>query len=230
MKKISTAGIIGILIFFCGPSPGESSGSLKYGELRVGAHAGFINPITSDFKREVGYGGIVKYKFTDTLGIEVGVDYFRWQFEGDIVMPFPDAPGPVYFKEVDRVYPIYFTALLYSPVVEESARGYLGLGGGYYQIDADIRGQYTAVNPRQPEETYPVTVTGNVSGQWSVHAAVGADFQLSDHIFLNVEAKYVLTDIDRQMTSSIPDGWSETIKEETNFNNWQIRAGLEYSF
>ncbi len=230
MKYIGTAVIIGILIFFCAPPPVEGSGSLKYGELRVGAHAGFINPITSDFKREVGYGGIVKYKFTDTLGIEVGVDYFRWQFDGDIEMPFPQAPGPLSFKEVDRVYPIYFTALLYSPVVEESARGYLGLGGGYYQIDSDISGHYNAINPERPGESYPVAITGKVSGQWSVHAAVGADFQLSDHIFLNVEAKYVLTDIDRQQTHSTPDGGAITIKDETGFNNWQIRAGLEYSF
>ena len=227
MKNIITAGIIGILIFLCGPSPVESAGSLKYGELRVGAHGGFINPITSDFNREAGYGGIVKYKFTDTLGIEVGVDYFRWQFDGDIVMPFPDAPGPVYFKEVDRVYPIYFTALLYSPVVEEKARGYLGLGGGYYHIDADISGHYDAV---VDGKIYPFSITGKVSGQWSVHAAVGADFQLSDHIFLNVEAKYVLTDIDRQQTHSNPDRGAVTIKDETKFNNWQIRAGLEYSF
>ncbi len=227
MKYIGTAVTIGILIFFCAPSSGESSGSLKYGELRVGAHAAFITPITSDFKREVGYGGIIKYKFTETLGIEVGVDYFRWQFDGDIVMPFPEAPGPVSFKEVNRVYPIYFTALLYSPVVVESARGYLGLGGGYYEIDSDIGGHY---NVDIDGVTYPFTITGRVSGQWSAHAAVGADFQLSDHIFLNVEAKYVLTDIDRQQTHSNPDAGAVTIKDETGFNNWQIRAGLQYSF
>jgi opacity protein-like surface antigen len=227
MKLINAAGIIGSIILVTGLFPPAGAGALKYGELRVGAHASYINPKDSDFDAEFGYGGIVKYKFTDMLGIEAGVDYFRWSVEEDIVMPFEPAPGPVYYKEVDRVYPIYFTALIYSPVVEEMGRGYLGLGAGYYEIDANIDGYYDV---EVDGTTYPFTITGNVTGQWSVHAAVGADFQLSDHIFLNVEARYVLTDIDREQTHSNPDRGAVTIKEEAEFKNWQIRAGLEYSF
>ena len=75
-----------------------------------------------------------------------------------------------------------------------------------------------------------MTITGNITGQWSVHAAIGADFQLSDHIYLNLEARYVLTDVEREQTHSTPDGTAVTIKDSPDFNNWQVRAGLEYSF
>jgi opacity protein-like surface antigen len=227
MRKITTTSVIGIFIVLCGLLPGGSLGALKYGELRVGAHGGFINPMSSDFNQVAGYGGIVKYKFTDTLGIEAGVDYWRWEFDGDILMPYGEAPGPITYKEIDRVYPIYLTALIFSPVVEERARGYLGLGAGYYQIDADIDGSYNVV---ASGVTYPTTITGKITGQWSVHVAVGADFQLSDHIYLNLEARYVLTDIDREQTHSNPDRGAVTVKDSPDFNNWQVRAGLEYSF
>lgn len=227
MKMVKLATVFGITSLLAGLLPTAGSGALKYGELRVGAHGSYINPKDSNFDAEYGYGGTIKFKFTDMLGIEAGVDYFRWSVEEDIVMPFEPAPGPVYYKEVDRVYPIYFTALIYSPVVEEMGRGYLGLGGGYYEIDAAIDGNYTV---DVDGKSYPFTITGNVTGQWSVHAAVGADFQLSDHIFLNIEARYVLTDIDREQTHSNPEKGAVTIKDEADFKNWQIRAGLEYSF
>lgn len=227
MKKIKAAGVIGVVILSAGLFPQESPGALKYGELRVGAHVNYLNPQDSDSSAEYGFGAIIKYKFTDMLGIEAGVDNFRWSVEEDIEMPFQPAPGPVYYKEVDRVYPLYVTALIYSPVVEEMARAYLGLGGGYYQVDADIDGHYDV---DVDGTTYPFTITGKVTGQWSVHAAAGADFQLSDHIFLNVEARYVFTDLDREQTHSNPDRGAVTLKEEVDFKNWQIRAGLEYSF
>lgn len=208
---------------------GDSRGELKYGEFRLGAHASYLNPSDSDFEHVWGYGAIAKYKFTETLGIEVGVDYFRWDLdEGDVEMPFATAPGPVTYKEVDRVYPIYFTALIYSPVIEQAGRGYLGLGAGYYEIDSNIEGSYNVV---AEGKTYPFTITGKITGQWSVHAAAGADFQLSPHILLNVEARYVFTDIDREQTHSNPEKGSVTIEEkDTEFDNWQIRMGLEYSF
>lgn len=233
MRIIRTAAAIGLSVICFSIYPGKSPGAIKYGDLRVGAHGGFINPMNSDFDRVAGYGGIIKYKFTDTLGIEAGVDYWRWKFEGDIVMPYnptdeaPSAPGPIYYKEVDRVYPIYITAMIFSPVVEERGRGYLGLGAGYYQIDADIDGSYDVV---YDGEVYPFTITGKVTGQWSVHAAIGADFQLSDHIYLNLEARYVLTDVEREQTHSNPDLGAVTVKDSPDFNNWQVRAGLEYSF
>lgn len=209
-------------------TPRNIFGELKYGEFRLGAHGSYINPKDSDFEHVFGYGAIAKYKFTDMLGIEAGVDYFRWELDaGDIVMPFSTAPGPVTYKEVDRVFPIYFTAMIFSPVVEQTGRGYLGLGAGYYQVDSDIDGNYDVV---VDGATYPFTITGKVTGQWSVHAAAGADFQLSTHIFLNVEARYVFTDLDREQTHSNPEKGSVTVKEEADFNNWQFRLGLEYSF
>jgi Outer membrane protein beta-barrel domain len=207
---------------------GESLGELKYGDFRLGAHGVYINPQDSDFEHLFGYGAIAKYKFTETLGIEAGVDYFRWELDaGDVDMPFSTATGPVTYKEVDRVYPIYFTAQIFAPITEQSARGYLGLGAGYYEIDSDIEGNYDVV---VDGVTYPFAITGKVTGQWSVHAAIGADFQLSTHIYLNVEARYVMTDIDREQTHSNPTKGSVTVKDETELNNWQIRMGLEYSF
>jgi len=206
---------------------GESLGELKYGDFRLGAHGIYINPQDSDFDHVFGYGATAKYKFTETLGIEVGVDYFRWEIDTLDEMPFETAPGPVSYKEVDRVYPVYFTAMIFAPITEQSARGYLGLGAGYYEIDTDIDGNFNVV---VDDVTYPSAITGKVTGQWSVHAAVGADFQLSTHIYLNVEARYVMTDIDRELTMSNPEKGSVTVKEETEFNNWQIRMGLEYSF
>jgi len=225
--KIIVAGLLALLSTTAFLS-GESMGELKYGEFRLGAHGIYINPQDSDFEHVFGYGAIAKYKFTETLGIEAGVDYFRWDIdEGDIKMPFASAPGAVSYKEVDRVYPIYFTAQIFAPITEQSARGYLGLGAGFYQIDSDIEGHYNVV---ADGVTYPFEITGKVTGQWSVHAAVGADFQLSTHIYLNVEARYVLTDIDREMTHSNPEKGSVTVKDDTEFNNWQVRMGLEYSF
>ncbi len=225
---MKTAIICGIAICLLGLLAGESAGELKYGELRLGAHANYINPRDSDFDYEFGYGAIAKYKFTDTLGIEVGVDYFRWSLdEGDIEMPFSSAPGPVSYKETDRVYPIYFTAMIYAPIMEQNARGYLGLGGGYYHVDSDIDGHYDGVGDGK---TYPFAITGKVTGQWSVHAAVGADFMLSQHIFLNLEVRYVMTDLDREQTHSNPEKGSITVKDEADFDNWQLRVGLEYSF
>lgn len=202
------------------------------GEFRIGAHGNYINPQDSAFDEEFGYGGTLKYKFTDTLGFEVGGDYFRWGVDELSEMPYGSATGPVYYREVDRVFPIYFTALIFSPNLEEDARAYLGLGGGYYEVDAEIDGNY---NVTINDITYPFTITGKVKGQWSVHAAVGADFMLSEHIFLNVEARYVLVDLDREQTHSTnvptPTGvQSVTVKDEADFNNWQIRFGLEYSF
>ncbi len=225
---MKTVALIGVLsLFFCLFAK-EGRGELKYGEFRVGAHGIYINPKDSDFEHEFGYGAIAKYKFTDTLGIEMGVDYFRWSLdEGDIVMPYSSAPGPVTYKETDRVYPIYLTAMIYAPIMEQAARAYLGLGGGYYQIDSDIDGSYNVV---VDGKTYPFTITGKVTGQWSVHAAAGADFTLSKHIFLNVEARYVFTDIDREQTHSNPEKGSITVKDDTELDNWQVRAGLEYSF
>ena len=48
--------------------------------------------------------------------------------------------------------------------------------------------------------------------------------------FLNVEARYVFTDIDREQTHFNPEKGAVTLEEEADFKNWQIRAGLEYSF
>ncbi|MCX6348280.1 MAG: outer membrane beta-barrel protein [Candidatus Aureabacteria bacterium] len=193
------------------------------GEFRMGAHAILINPRDSDFKDEFGYGALMKYKFTDTLGIEIGGDYFRWETDELTTMPFGGAPGPVTYHEVDRVYPLYLTTLICAPFMEQSARAYLGLGGGYYQVSADIDGSYYVNN-------YLFTISGKVDGQWAVHAGAGADFELSEHIFLNVEARYVFVDLNREMTHSNPVMGSVTVKDEVEFNNWQIRAGLEYSF
>ncbi len=230
MKKINIAAAAGLFFLLFSLFPGQTPGALRYGELRIGAHGSLVYPKNSDFSWENGYGGTVKFKFTDTLGIEAGVDYFRWEFEGDIEMPYAQAPGPITYKEVDRVYPIYVMAMIFSPVVEENARGYLGLGAGYYEIDADINGSYQVTDPDDSDNSYPVTITGDINGQWSVHAAVGADFQLSDHIFLNVEARYVLTDVDREQTHSTPDGTAVTVEDSPDFTNFQVRAGLEYSF
>lgn len=227
MKIVKSVAVIATLILCSALLPAVSSGALKYGELRVGAHGSYINPNDSHFDAEFGYGAIIKYKFTDMLGIELGVDYFRWSVKEDIEMPYIDAPGPVSYKEVDRVYPIYFTALIFSPVVEEMGRGYLGFGGGYYEIDADIDGNYIV---EDGGKDYPFTITGKITGQWSVHVVAGADFQLSDHIVLNVEARYVFTDIDREQTHFNSEKGAVTIQEEVDFKNWQIRAGLEYSF
>ncbi|GEM_PF-1019141 len=225
--KIIVAGLLTLLLTAAFLS-GESMGELKYGEFRLGAHGIYMNPQDSDFEHVFGYGAIAKYKFTETLGIEAGVDYFRWELDaGDVEMPFAATSGAVSYKEVDRVYPVYFTAQIFAPITEQSARGYLGLGAGFYQIDSDIEGHYDVV---VDGVTYPFEITGKITGQWSVHAAVGADFQLSTHIFLNVEARYVFTDIDREQTHSNPEKGSVTVKDDTEFNNWQIRMGLEYSF
>ncbi len=90
---MKTVIIFGIVILTFGLWVGESAGELKYGELRLGAHGSYINPKDSDFEHVFGYGAIAKYKFTDTLGIEMGVDYFRWSLdEGDIEMPYSSAP------------------------------------------------------------------------------------------------------------------------------------------
>lgn len=205
---------------------------LQGGEFRLGAHGNFINPRDSDFDEEFGYGAVMKYKFTDTLGIEIGLDYFRWEIDELIEMPFGPAASPINYKEIDRVYPIYFTAMIFSPYLEQDARAYLGLGGGYYEVDADIEGNYNAI---VNGVTYPFTIDGKVEGQWSVHLAVGADFQLSEHIYLNAEARYVFVDLDREQTHSTnvttPTGVQVVkVKDEVEFDNWQIRLGLEYSF
>lgn len=226
MKSVFITLFTGLMIFSFLSS--DSLGELKYGDFRLGAHGSLMGPRDTDFDTAFGYGAIAKYKFTETLGIEAGVDYFRWKLDAeDIVMPFSSAPGPVTYSEVDRVYPIYFTALIFAPLTEQSARGYLGLGAGYYEIDSDIDGHYDI---EVDGKTYPFTITGKVTGQWSAHIAAGADFQLSTHIFLNVEARYVLTDIDREQTHSNPEKGSVTVKEDADFDNWQIRMGLEYSF
>ncbi len=197
------------------------------GEFRIGAHANYLNPADSAFSEEFGYGGILKYKFTDTLGIEIGGDYFRWEIDELTEMPFSVSDPSVYYREVDRVFPLYFTALIFAPFMEQDARAYLGLGGGYNEIDSTIEGNYNVVIDGK---TYPFTIDGKVKGQWTVHAAVGADFELSRHIFLNIEARYVITDVDREMTHSNPTKGSVTVKDEIDFDNWQIRGGLEYSF
>ena len=147
-------------------------------------------------------------------------------------MPFGEAPGPVYYNEEDKVFPIYFTALIYAPYMEQDARAYLGLGAGYYEVDATVEGSYNVVIDGT---TYPISIDGDVKGQWSAHIAAGADFLLSEYIFLNAEARYVMTDLDREQTHSTdvptPTGvQSVTVKDEADFNNWQIRIGLEYSF
>jgi len=224
MKLTIASGIFALV--FC------LAAGVEGGEFRIGAHGNYIHPKDSAFDEQFGYGGALKYKFTDTLGFEVGCDYFRWGVDELIEMPYGQASGPVYFNETDRVFPIYFTALIFSPNLEEDARAYLGLGGGYYEVDADIGGNYTVTIG---DTSYPMTIDGEVKGQWSVHAAVGADFMLSEHIFLNVEARYVFVDLDREQTHSTtvptPTGiQSVTVKDEADFNNWQVRLGLEYSF
>jgi outer membrane protein W len=200
-----------------------AAGQFQDGEFRMGAHVSYMNPSDSDFDNEFGYGAIFKYKFTDTLGIEIGGDYFRFESNELIAMPFAAAPGPVTYREVDRIYPLYATTLICAPFMEQSGRAYLGLGGGYYQASADIDGSYYV-------DDYLFTISGKVEGQWAVHAAAGADFQLSPHIYLNVEARYVMVDLDREMTHSNPTMGSVTVKDEVEFDNWQVRAGLEYSF
>lgn len=211
----------------------ESPASIwRWGELRLGGHLAYINPKDSNFDDIFGYGAIIKYKFTDTLGVEFGVDYFRWGTSDLNTMPYKDEKGDplqsVYYKETDRIYPIYGTILIFSPKVEESARAYLGLGGGYYDVDADIEGNFSVT---VQEKEYPFNITGKVDGQWSVHIAAGADFQLSPHIFLNVEARYVFVDLDRELSASNPEKGKVTIEDDdTEFDNWQFRVGLEYSF
>jgi len=148
-------------------------------------------------------------------------------------MPYKDSHGDplpsVYYKETDRVYPIYGTVLIFSPEIEESARAYLGIGGGYYNADADIEGNFTVIPG--DGKVYPYDITGKVDGQWSVHIAGGADIQLSPHIFLNAEIRYVFVDIDRELTASNPEKGAIKVEDDnTEFNNWQFRLGLEYSF
>ena len=209
-----------------------SSSFWDWGELRLWGHLAYINPNDSDFEHIFGYGAFIKYKFTDTLGVEFGVDYFRWGTSDLNTMPYTDSQGSpyssVYYKETDRIYPIYGTILIFSPTVEESARAYLGIGGGYYYADVDIDGSFTVTDQ---VKDYPFTITGNVDGQWSVHIAAGADFQLSPHIFLNAEVRYVFVDLDRELSASNPEKGTITIEEDNaEFNNWQFRLGLEYSF
>lgn len=214
----STCRFLAPLLFLLAALPASG------GEFRAGGHGIYINPNDSDFKDEFGYGAIFKYKFTDTLGIEIGGDYFRWEMDEQTTMPFSSAPGPVTYREVDRVYPITATTLICAPFMEQSGRAYLGLGGGYYQADADIDGSFIGPDGSQ------FNLSGKIDGQWAVHAAVGADFQLSPHIYLNVDARYVFVDLDRELTAADALGRSVTVKDEVEFDNWQLRAGLEYSF
>lgn len=204
----------------------------EWGELRLGGHVSYINPKDSAFDDIFGYGAMIKYKFSDTLGVEFGVDYYRWGTDDLNTMPYKDEHGDplssVYYKETDRIYPIYGSVLIFSPRVEESARAYLVLGGGYYDADADIEGNFdTPVDGKN----YSWDITGKIEGQWSVHVGAGADFQLSPHIFLNTEIRYTFVDIDRELTASNPEKGAIQIEEsDTEFNNWQFRVGLEYSF
>jgi len=218
----STCRYLAPLLFLAFALP-AAAGQFQEGEFRMGAHVAYMNPNDSDFDDEFGYGAILKYKFTDTLGIEIGGDYFRWEVDELTNMPFSGAPGPVTYREVDRVYPLYATTLICAPFMEQSGRAYLGLGGGYYYADADIDGSYYVGD-------HLFTISGKLEGQWAVHFGAGADFQLSPHIFLNVEARYVFVDLDREMTHSNPTVGSVTVKDEVEFDNWQLRAGLEYSF
>lgn len=229
MKKIISAAVLISSFILVHEVP---AGSLQYGEFRLGGHGNYINPADSDFEHEFGYGITAKYKFTDTLGIEIGGDYFRWNIDQLTTMPFGEAPGPVYYKEEDKVFPIYFTALIYAPYMEQDGRAYLGLGGGYYEVDATIEGNYTVTFENQD---YPITIDGDVDGQFSFHIAAGADFMLSKYIYLNAEVRYVVLDLDREQTHSTtvatPTGVQEvTVKDEADFNNWQFRLGLEYAF
>jgi len=98
--KIIVAGLLTLLLTTAFLS-GESMGELKYGEFRLGAHGIYMNPQDSDFEHVFGYGAIAKYKFTETLGIEAGVDYFRWELDaGDVEMPFAAAPGRSLIKRL----------------------------------------------------------------------------------------------------------------------------------
>jgi len=206
------------------------AGTGSAGEFRIGAHAAYLNPKASEFDGQIGFGGSLKYKFNDFLGIEIGTDYFQWSIDELVDMPYSLPDSTVYYNEKDKVMPLYFQCLVYSGPLEKYARAYLGVGGGYYYIDADIEGSYNVVDPGSGA-VYPVSVTGDVTGQYSLHVSGGVDFMLSQYIYLNVEARYVFTRIDREQTHSNPDLGTITVKEDdTDFWNWQVRAGLEYRF
>jgi len=203
------------------------AGTAGAGQFRVGAHAGYLNPKANEFDNEMGVGAILKYKFTDTLGIEIGADYYRWKVDEVADMPYSVEDPSVSYDETDKVYPLYCTVMFFSPTLEKRARAYLGLGAGFYQIEADIEGS-TVIS--DGSTSYPVSITGDIDGQVSYHIAAGADFELSPYIYLNVEARYVFTKIDREMTFSNPEIGTTTVKDEEDFDNWQVRLGLEYAF
>jgi len=205
-----------------------AAGGGRAGEFRVGAHAGYLNPKANEFDNQIGFGGSVKYKFTETMGIEIGGDFFQWKVDELVTMPYSVPDPEVSYDETDKVYPLYFTALFFSPVLESlRARAYLGLGGGYYYIDSKIDG---SVNISDGTTTYPTAITGDIKGKASFHIAGGADFELSPYIYLNTEFRYVVTKIERSMTFSNDETGSVTVEDEEDFWNWQFRIGLEYEF
>lgn len=204
-----------------------ASGNASAQEFRAGANASYIVPTRKEFSNEFGYGARLKYKFSDTLGIEIGGDFFQWSVEELIVMPYEIAPGPVYFKEKNRVFPTYFTVLIFSPEVTQGGRPYLGVGSGFYFVRSNIEGHYSVV---ENGRVYPFEITGDVSGRAAFHAGAGIDFDLGENIFLNVDARWTFSSLNREQTHSNPDLGSVTVSDRPNFNNWQFRAGLEYKF
>lgn len=196
-------------------------------EFRLGGNVSYLIPTPKEFSSEFGYGARLKYKFHDTLGFEIGADFFEWSVEELIVMPYEIAPGPVWYKEKDRVFPLHFSVLIFSPEVTQEGRPYLAVGTGYYFVRADIEGRYRA---RVDGREYDFDITGDVSGGPGFHVGAGIDFWLGENIFLNVDARWVYTRIKREQTHFNPELGSVTEKDRPLFNNWQLRAGLEYKF
>jgi len=199
------------------------------GEFRLGGNISYLVPSSPDFSNEFGYGARGKYKFNDTLGFEIGGDFFQLSVEELVTMPYSAAPGPIYYKETNRIFPAYFTMLIFSPRVTQEGRAYLGVGAGYFFTRTVIEGNYDAINP-DSGQTYPITITGDVRGGASFHVGAGVDFDLGSQIFLNVDARWVYTGVKREITHSNPEKGSLTIADDPLFNNWQLRAGLEYKF
>lgn len=88
--------------------------------------------------------------------------------------------------------------LQYHPITEGRFRPYLGAGAAYVLAYSEKPGNLLTSNAPYPVSAY----SANVNGSFAPVAQVGVDVSLDDKLYLNVDAKYMLSGSDVTVVQS----------------------------
>jgi len=172
-----------------------------------------------DFKDGVGGEINVTYRFLKYLALEGAIGYTEFDIKNKTL-----AADWARVEVLPISLTLQFRWISKKPEELKWIVPYASMGGGYYFLEIDEKSEL-----QNYWLSRGVAIDLEIDDSFSLHAGGGFDIFVTDHIVLNVDAKYswAEADIDEER---ITGGTSQTLGGTINLNGAFIGAGFKFFF